>query len=174
ILKAINHTTDNIHKYKGTIYLYTDSRTALSILTNGKRHIGLSANLISKANNLSKIRKLHFNWIPGHTGQAGNELADKLARKACILNREPSYKKLPHSWLKNQLTNLALNEWQHEWENADTGRKTYAFIPSITHRVKATHYTPNAETTQILTGHGNFHAYLHRFGKMDNFQPLRL
>ncbi|XP_023223128.1 uncharacterized protein LOC111624505 [Centruroides sculpturatus] len=168
LLKAIHHIKDNYHKYKGNIRIHTDSRTALNILKHNRRYIGLSADLIAEANNLGKNRKLYFNWIQAHKGHAGNELADKLAKKACTLNKNPSYGKLPHTWVKKQLASIALTDWQNEWDHADTGRKTYTYIPSITQRFKANHYTPEAETTQILTGHGNFAAYLHRFGKTNN------
>ncbi|XP_023214215.1 uncharacterized protein LOC111617113 [Centruroides sculpturatus] len=168
LFKAITHINDNCHKYKGNICIHTDSRSALNILNNNKDYTGLSADLITEANNLGKNKKLYFKWVRAHQGHAGNEQADNLAKKACTLSENPSYEKLPHSWVKTQLANVALQDWQSEWDNDDTGRKTYAYIPSIAHRRKASHYTPNAETTQILTGHGNFAAYLFQFGKADN------
>ncbi|XP_067132600.1 uncharacterized protein [Centruroides vittatus] len=164
IVKAIKHIQDNIHMYKGSIEFYTDSQTSLNIHKNRKKHTGLSLDLIKTANELGRIRKIHFNWIPAHQGHSGNDLADKLAKKACQLNGEPTFTKIPRTWLKNQLTKLGNNMWQQEWDTVQTGRKTYAFIPSINSRLTTRHYTPDAETTQCLTGHGNFAAYLNRFG----------
>ncbi|XP_023232948.1 uncharacterized protein LOC111632684 [Centruroides sculpturatus] len=159
------HIKENSHRYKSNICIQTDSRTALNILNNTKNYTGLSADTITEK--LWKIKKLYFKWVKAHQGHAGNEQADKLAKKACTLSRNPSFERLPKSWVKTQLNNIALQDWQLEWDNDNTGRRTHAYIPTIARRKKASHYIPNAQTTQVLTGHGNFAAYLFRFGKTD-------
>ncbi|XP_023222982.1 uncharacterized protein LOC111624383 [Centruroides sculpturatus] len=167
LYRAIKYVTDNNHRYKGHTRFYTDSQTALKILINKRRYTGLSQELITAANNLGKTRKVIFNWVPGHQGNPGNELADKLAKRASTLDKEPTYKRLPNTWLKNQLHVIEINQWQRNWDSADTGRNTHDYIPSIHLRLKTKHYTPDAETSQILTGHGNFASYLCRFGKRE-------
>ncbi|XP_067118880.1 uncharacterized protein [Centruroides vittatus] len=167
IYKAIKHVMENYHTYKGHIKFHTDSQTTLKILKNKKRYTGLSLDLISIANDLGKIRKTSFHWIPGHQGNPGNELADKLAKRASVLESEPTCTKLPNTWLKNKLSILNINQWQRDWDSADTGRMTHRFIPTIDLRYKTRHYTPDAETSQLLTGHSNFASYLCRFGKQD-------
>lgn len=60
-----------------------------------------------------------------------------------------------------------LLKWQDDWQRTKTGRWTYTLIGNL----KAWYGRKNGEVnfhiTQVLTGHGYFRAYLHRFGISD-------
>lgn len=61
------------------------------------------------------------------------------------------------------------NEWQVDWEHAETGRKTFVLLPDVHERGEMEHiqlldYT----TTKLLTGHGAFGTYLFEHGKKED------
>ncbi|XP_023218205.1 uncharacterized protein LOC111620510 [Centruroides sculpturatus] len=163
--KAIIQIKDNLNKYKGNIKFLIDSKVVLHVLAKTENITLLGKEVIKVAQYLSTTRNIQFSWIPAHKGHKGNELADSLAKMAGTLKTQDTYTRLPKSTLKNSLNEWALLEWQENWNNSTTGRLCHQFIPSITNRIKANYYKPRSETTQCLTGHGNFMAYLYRFKK---------
>lgn len=56
-----------------------------------------------------------------------------------------------------------LDKWDERWSRTDTGSWTRKLIPKIKHWVTREHGDLTYHMTQILSGHGNFTAYLHRF-----------
>ncbi|XP_067121865.1 uncharacterized protein [Centruroides vittatus] len=167
ILQALIHITKNPKKYPGNIDFYTDSHYVLHTLngTTNQTEAGRKAYLL--ANNLLKRKNITVNWVQGHSGTTGNERADALARKVTTLKVTPSFHKLPISYIKNYINEKIMTEWQNEWTNSTTGRTTYKFLPSIRKRQQLHHLAPSYGLTQCVTGHGNFPAYLLRFGKTD-------
>lgn len=61
------------------------------------------------------------------------------------------------------IKNRMLTLWQERWDASEKGRRLYTYWPNIRYRLEMAieigHYD-----TQFMTGHGNFSAYLHRFG----------
>ncbi|XP_070144861.1 uncharacterized protein [Drosophila kikkawai] len=53
--------------------------------------------------------------------------------------------------------------WQVRWNNASTGRWTHRLIPDLVPWIQRRTGQLDFHTTQIITGHGCFKAYLHRF-----------
>jgi hypothetical protein len=66
------------------------------------------------------------------------------------------------SQIKEYLSLLVTDYWQYRWENSQKGRTTYAFIPTVP---ESPRHSFTRESTQTLTGHGNFQVHLHRIGK---------
>lgn len=54
--------------------------------------------------------------------------------------------------------------WQQRWTATTKGRWTHRLIPSLDLWLNRTHGEVNFYLTQLLSGHGCFRAYLHRFG----------
>jgi len=64
--------------------------------------------------------------------------------------------------VKTALDNEIIKIWQHRWDESDKGRHAYEFIPNIMSRI--TEKIPITESLcQVITGHGKFKDYLHRF-----------
>lgn len=61
-----------------------------------------------------------------------------------------------------------MEEWQHRWSSSDKGRWTYRLIPDINKWQSRRHGEVNFHLTQVLSGHGCFAEYLHRFGKLNS------
>lgn len=63
--------------------------------------------------------------------------------------------------LKNELRRITEQIWQDRWSTSEKGSVTKAFLPIVhSQPIYATKLT-----YQVLTGHGNFIAHLHRCGK---------
>ena len=58
--------------------------------------------------------------------------------------------------------------WQREWEATPNGNWTRRLIPHIETWVKRTHGELDYFLTQLMSGHGNYAAYLHRFDIIDS------
>ncbi|KAH8357853.1 hypothetical protein KR084_002828, partial [Drosophila pseudotakahashii] len=56
-----------------------------------------------------------------------------------------------------------IEAWQRRWTNADTGRWTHRLIPSLIPWLQRRHGQVDYYLTQMISGHGCFKAYLHRF-----------
>lgn len=62
----------------------------------------------------------------------------------------------------------SLRLWQERWNLSTKGRWTYRLIPKIDSWVNRKHGEVNYYLTQILSNHGCFRAYLHRFNLDDS------
>ncbi|KAH8304814.1 hypothetical protein KR059_009908 [Drosophila kikkawai] len=72
-----------------------------------------------------------------------------------------------NSGSRNQRSST-MARWQDRWNNASTGRWTYRLIPDLAPWLQRRHGQLDFYTTQIITGHGCFKAYLHRFKHEDD------
>jgi len=61
-----------------------------------------------------------------------------------------------------------LSEWQSRWISSSKGRWTFNLIPDIRPWVLRSFGETNFHITQVLSGHGCFAQYLHRFGKLES------
>lgn len=118
---------------------------------------------------ISSSSSLDLTWIPGHSGFIGNERANHLAKKAANSSLQPSFHKIPPSYIKKQIWYAyCINIWQELWNVASTGRLCHAFIPNIAYHLSIKFFKPDYYNTQLMTGHGNFRHYLHRFKLLNN------
>ncbi|XP_067131975.1 uncharacterized protein [Centruroides vittatus] len=164
ILKALQYIRDKPIFRNKTIRINSDSKTALAQI----RKLRTKLTIVQETINLlmllrGKGIKILLNWVKGHSGITGNERADLLAKKAAKADIPISLNTLPSSLVKSQLDNIMTQLWQQRWEADETGRLAFKFFPSIQDRRHMSFYHPNFITTQIVTGHGNFKAYLKRF-----------
>lgn len=159
IAQAIHLTNNKKHEQ---YVISTDSQSSIQAIANTNQRNKYVQNI-----QLTLIGNKHItlNWIKGHSGQTGNELADSLAKQATFkdtvdLNeiREP----LAH--VKHRIDKHIANKWQQFWSNHKTGRHTYNQIPQA--YIKTPVYTPGQ--TAALTNHGPYPEYLHRFNKRES------
>lgn len=59
--------------------------------------------------------------------------------------------------------NRTLLKWQEEWDSSETGRWTHRLIRDVKKWVSRKFGDVDFHITQMLTGHGCFGQYLHRF-----------
>lgn len=68
--------------------------------------------------------------------------------------------------VQKEIQDEVYRRWQAEWDAADTGRWTQRLIGDIKKWTNRTFGMVNFHLTQMLTGHGCFSQYLHRFKKL--------
>ncbi|XP_047995474.1 uncharacterized protein LOC125233477 [Leguminivora glycinivorella] len=115
-------------------------------------------------------KNLSLFWIKAHAGLPGNERADELAKAAALkLKKSPDYSLCPISFAKRNIRGETRKEWNQRYINGETASVTKLFFPDAlaAHRI-IKKMTIEAETTQLLTGHGGFSSYLYKFRCKDN------
>ncbi|KAL1116400.1 hypothetical protein AAG570_004874 [Ranatra chinensis] len=69
--------------------------------------------------------------------------------------------------VEKDLENWIVGQWQERWNTSATGLWTKEFFPVVNNKIRWKIIKDN-DLCQMITGHGDFHAYLHRFGFRDN------
>lgn len=70
----------------------------------------------------------------------------------------------PGTQTRQEAEEALLSRWQTMWTEGDTGRATHRFIPSVRWRMSAKWMVPEHNAVQLLSGHGDLPANLHRLG----------
>ena len=111
---------------------------------------------------------MFFNWVKAHVGIQGNEMADRLAKKAATEDiGELVYDKIPRVTVITEGKENEITKWQEQWTSSTKGAISKLFFPYIKERMKT--MTPiSAEFTAMVTGHGLTRSYLHRFKVIPN------
>lgn len=149
-----------------TVNILSDSRSALELL-NGPKLVHPLAKAIKES--IAEIRKggrqVRLFWLRAHVGTPGNERADQLAKEGAEREvEEPDYAEVPLSYVKRRIREESLKRWQDRYDSSQTGSTTKAFLPEVRFAyklVREIRLTPLQ--IQIMTGHGGFGEYLHRF-----------
>ncbi|KAL0822118.1 hypothetical protein ABMA28_005482 [Loxostege sticticalis] len=166
-LLAICRATGGILKGRERSYgLYSDSMAALETVAN---HSSLHPLAVESRENLRKAltqgKDVSLYWIKAHAGLQGNERADELAKEAALaLKKKPDYDKCPVSFAKKSLRNRSIIKWNERYKVGETASITKIFFPDAGGAYRLVRkIRPTGLLTQILTGHGGFSQYLHRF-----------
>ncbi|KAF0759768.1 Reverse transcriptase domain-containing protein [Aphis craccivora] len=70
--------------------------------------------------------------------------------------------------LKSVARDHSIRKWQTAWDTVENGRWTHRLITEVTPWLRRQHGEVSFHLSQVLTGHGCFGEYLHRFGKSDS------
>ncbi|XP_023219040.1 uncharacterized protein LOC111621190 [Centruroides sculpturatus] len=166
IFRALKWINENRQKYNITrVTILSDSRVALLQIKKLNIKLVVVRESINILKQLKRKITINLNWIKGHANIQGNERADLLARTATKGTNICYYNYTPVTWLKKKIREHIWYRWQKRWDEGTTGRITHDYIPDVQHRNKNRFFLPNFNTTQLLTGHGNFRNYLKRFLK---------
>lgn len=154
-----------------SISILSDSRSSLELLKNQTSYHPLT---FAIRRNIIQIKEqggtLNLFWIRAHVGTEGNERADELAKAAALSKKTAAdYDKCPPSYVKRTLRLKTMQEWQKRYMETETAEVTKLFLPDVQQAYRFVRCTkPEYKLTQMLTGHGGFASYLHRFKCKDS------
>lgn len=171
LLAICRATSEILKRPELTFGIFTDSRSSLDTIV---RYCSLHPLAVQARCNLKDCevqnKKVQLFWIKAHAGLDGNERADQLAKDAALkLKTRPDYDLCPVSFVKRQIRLDTLDEWNRRYRSGDTAAVTKMFLPDAIQSFKIIRkLTPNGRLTQLMTGHGGFSEYLHRFKCKEN------
>ncbi|XP_063382997.1 uncharacterized protein LOC134669402 [Cydia fagiglandana] len=163
LCKATREITASREK---TFGIYSDSMAALQTIQNRKCFHPLAVEARDNLRTSSRQGKMvTLHWIKAHAGLEGNERADVLAKEAAVgSKRKPNYDRCPVSFVKRAIRTATIEEWNRRYVDSDTASGTKLFFPDAVNAYKMVRkIQPTGIRTQLMTGHGGFSEYLHRF-----------
>ncbi|GJQ74934.1 hypothetical protein Trydic_g9562 [Trypoxylus dichotomus] len=146
--------------------LFTDSLSVLHALRGMRK----PTELLLQTWKLIREVNVELVWTRAHVGTQGNERADELAKEAAADADDGTllaYAFASEKTVKSAIAKESQREWQTRWENAANGRWTKRFIGDA-NKFGKLGVALSYQATQLVTGHGNFGAYLHRIGRRDS------
>ena len=116
---------------------------------------------------LAKNNQITLNWIPGHEGHMGNEIADRLAKRGAsqvMMGPKPSVP-IQNNFIKNSIKEWCKQKHQKTWSQQTDCRQTKWTTPQVGEWYKDLMKLKTQDLrigTQLLTGHANLqrHQYL--------------
>ena len=104
--------------------------------------------IIDNLNNVLQTRpnvKINTQWVLGHTEVAGNETVDRCAKSAAgLLGRCPDSSTF-HAYIKRQIQEVSLREWQQIWTGSRQPRtKKFLRRPPSAHPMRGTPSSPSS------------------------------
>ncbi|XP_046976642.1 uncharacterized protein LOC124542800 [Vanessa cardui] len=160
-----------MHSTEPNINILSDSRSSLELLCSTRlTHPLVKSTKECIAEILSRERGVRLFWLRAHVGTMGNERADQLAKEGVLkIKTTPDYAEIPLSYVRNKIREESIARWQDRYNSASQGAVTRTFLPNIRQAYSLVRGTKLNQThIQILTEHGGFGEYLHRFGLKDS------
>lgn len=153
------------------VNILSDSRSSLEMLSGPKLYHPLAVAIVKGIGDIrAEGRDVRLFWLRAHVGTEGNERADELAKEAAARGGPAlDYAEVPLSHVRSRIREETVRKWQDRVDSSQTGSVTKMFLPDVEKAyriVRGTKLTPLQ--VQILTGHGGFGEYLHRFKLKDS------
>ena len=154
---------------------HIDNQSVIKNLQNPMTKSTLVLEAKELLNKLATFNDIYLNYIPAHTGQKGNEIADRLAKLgASNTNTNLIAPVLPV--MKNQYreqVRKAVRGYQNEeWKKRVRGRVTKIFFPRTeSHKNEKIINLPKGKLSkliQCLTGHVHLNKQLYRLKKWES------
>ena len=150
------------------IEFYSDSQASIKALEKYETSSKCVLECKELLNNLAKENIIKINWIPGHEGYKGNEIADRLAN---IGTNQETVRELfkPIIPVATSVTKAYVTKWanrkhQERWTSHTECRQTKIFLPSVGKNVWNSISNMSRREirlmVQILTGHAHLNYHL--------------
>ena len=102
---------------KGHYVILSDSKSSLLLLTNRKLKAYEKSTWTIQSQMVKFLKEgwnVHIQWIPGHSGIKGNDLADKLANEGRLEVENNFHVELKD--INKEIDRIAINRWKMIWE----------------------------------------------------------
>lgn len=120
----------------------------------------LSTNLVSKGS------QVKFMWVPAHVGIRGNEMADKLAKRALLKDTVELQISLSKTEVKSIVWEKINQMWQVRWDREERGRQLYRIQNSVKgNRLAGGNRREEIVITRLRLGHCLLNKTLKLMGK---------
>ena len=153
-----------------TTHIFSDSQSSLHALTNHYPTSTMVVETIQHLNSLSLQSSVNLHWVRGHSGVAGNELADTLAKEATSLDTIGKVTPAPYSFFKHKLKVWSFTQSKNSIDSASTSNKLHRLVSSL-HRPESSSLLLKASSadlhklTNILSNRAPLNAFLFRINK---------
>ena len=165
IIKCLNKGMND-----AKIFIITDSQAALKVLDAFSTKSAIVWECLQNLNTLASKNTVVLLWVKAHIGVAGNELADKLAKKASRANftgPEPAIG-LTKNYIASDFEIWENNLKAQAWRSASGMRQAKSMITPSSDRSNILTELSKKELrtiTGLLTGHCPLRYHLHLMGK---------
>ena len=166
---AIQKTCEDLYYKRITdknITIHIDSQAAIKAVHNYISRNKTVHRAKEAVNKLSEKNNVKLSWIPAHIGHAGNEIADRLAKRGAKNTEGKVEHFLP---IPTRETITKIEEWgekkhQKRWDDITTCRQTKMMCPKISNRywktIASMTRTRAMYMTQIFSGHATLQYHL--------------
>lgn len=140
LVAILNCCTTIIKKqwYEKPIRIFTDSKTALKLLSDIAMSSALAIECVEAMGTIIRSGTLELFWVPSHHGIHGNERADALAKIGAntkgIMGPEPIIP-LDTKIIKSVIKQWITNESKRRWTLTDSCETTKSFLPVMEERI---------------------------------------
>ena len=156
------------------ITIYCDNQSCVKTISLNYTTSRLAALTHLTLQRVGQSNDLTIEWIPGHRGYYGNEMADKFAKRGCTIPYESPEPILP---LRESVINMEIRKWtesmwQERWRCSKAYRQTKLWIknPKIGNHSIAQSIDRHklSMLTGIITGHSRMKRHLFHIGVSPN------
>jgi ribonuclease HI len=169
---SVNETSESTEHGK-IVTIVSDSQSAIQAVANPTPKSG-QAIVHSITNRVSALRerrvKIQLRWIPAHSGHAGNETADHLAKQAVSSIEDHGFQHLLSTYTRIQHKKIE-EEWRQEWAAAQHSRHLKRVDQGLPSKRALRVYGPlTRHQTYLLAQLRTGHSWLATYGLSRKFR----
>jgi len=172
-MEGIRRAASKLHSLRvqnQEITIYSDNLSCIHALRGIHTNSRLAAETHSILQTVGSTNRLTVEWIPGHRGHYGNEIADRLAKEGCqrfFASAEPLLP-IRESVVNAEILHWVEDLWQNRWHASHSCRQTKIWIPRVRIKSRSPALHLGRRDLRIIvgtiTGHTAVKKYLHTVG----------